>query len=275
MIGGSERIVIETSVAMAGLGHEVTVRLPHPSPERVHRGVRWIGLDAPAERFDLLYSADDHARRDHGDRTLLVVNRSDAPPTTDFDRISFLSHYHAKLLGFAGALAIGGGVDLEDYRKVVPRLPRRVICTSSPDRCPRASQIGRSFDFRHAYKPVQGFQTVQYPRDGLIDLQQSAQALIYPLEPSRPSDFFSMAVLEAMAAGTPVVVSDADSQPEMWSESAIVLPNPVRLSEWVWNVEELLSDAQRWQRYSELGLKRAADLTWGKQAVRYLEALEG
>lgn len=272
-LGGSERIVVEVACAMAALGHEVTVRLPYASEEFVHRKVRWIGLDAPSQTYDCLYAADDFQRRDHADRTALVANRSDPPPATDFDALIFLSQHHARCMGFAGSPSIGGGVDLADYQAVVPRIPRRVICTSSPDRCPRAAQVGRGFDFHHAYKPVPGYQTTMYERPEFILLQQSAQVLIYPLEPSRPSDFFSMAVLEAHAAGTPVIVSDADSQPEMWSDSALILPNPVRLSQWNQAIEDLLGDSQRWQRYSDAGMRRAADLTWDRQAVRYLAAL--
>lgn len=173
-------------------------------------------------------------------------------------------------MGFPGSPAVGGGVDLGDYQAEVARLPRRVICTSSPDRCPRAGQVGRAFDFRHAYKPVPGFDTTMYERKDLINLQQSAQVLVYPLEPRRPSDFFSMAVLESMAAGTPVVVSDADSMVEMWGDSAIVLPNPVRLSQWNQTVEELLGNPAKWAMYSERGRKRASELTWRAQSERYL-----
>lgn len=270
-LGGSERIVVEVACAQAAAGHEVSVRLPYAQQGEVsRRGVRWIGLDAPSEQYDVLFCADDHARRDRGGQTILVCNRSDPPPTTDFDALCFLSQHHARFAGHAGSPSVGGGVDLADYLEEVPRLPNRVICTSSPDRCPRARQIGKGFDFQHAYKPVQGFQTTLYERSGLIHLQQSAQVLIYPLEPSRPSDFFSMAVLESMAAGTPVVVSDADSQPEMWSESAIVLPNPVRLSEWNMAVEELLVNRELWHKFQSLGRMRAADLTWTRQAERYL-----
>lgn len=274
-VGGSERIVIETACAMANLGHEVTVRLPYSADEFVYRGVRWIGLNHASESYDLLLCADDHAKRDHGGREILVVNRSDPPPTTDFDALVFLSAHHARLLGHAGHPFVGGGVDLSDYVDAgLVRVPRRVICTSSPDRCPRAATIGRSFDFKHAYKPVPGYETVMYEREDFIALQQTAQVLIYPLEPSRPSDFFSMAVLESMAAGTPVVVSDADSMPELWSDSAIILPNPVRLSQWYEQVNELLENRTLWERQSQIGRQRALDFTWDKQALKYLAIAE-
>ena len=131
--------------------------------------------------------------------------------------------------------------------------------------------IGRAFDFVHTYKPVPGWKTVEVTRDELIRIQSSALALIYPLAPVRPSDFFSMAVLEAHAAGTPVVVSDADSMADIWSDSAIVLPLPIRHAVWVEEVERLLASPKRWQRYSDLGREKAKCYDWSAVAARYLE----
>ena len=272
-MGGSERIVVYTAIAQAKAGHEVTVRLPWDCEEKVWEGVRWIGKDHAAQRYDCLFCADDFDKSDGADRCALVACRSDAPRHTDFDALIFLSQTHADFCGHSGSPVVGGGVSLADYATPLPRLPQRVICTSSPDRCPRAAVIGRSFDFRHAYKPVQGFTSTEYDRADLIALQLSAQVMAYPLEPTRPSDFFSMAVLEAMAAGTPVVVSDADSMRELWNDAALVLPNPLRLSTWHAAVAELLRDRNLWQHYSDLGRAKAATYTWEKQSQRYLAAL--
>jgi len=274
MMGGSERIICELACALADMGHQVTVRLPYQMPSRVWRNVLWCGLDSASARYDLLFLFDDFQQRDRGDREALVACRSDPPPVTDFDQLIFLSHTHAVHCGHPQRPFVGGGVSLSDYAEPKARLVRRVICTSSPDRCHRAQAIGKFFDFVHTYKPVNDYPSVQLDRPGLIDLQQTAQVLIYPLAPSRPSDFFSMAVLESMAAGTPVVVSDADAMTELWSESAIVIPNPVRLSDWYITVEGLLMDKAQWQTYSDLGLRKAQDLTWDKQALRYLAAVE-
>jgi glycosyltransferase involved in cell wall biosynthesis len=83
-----------------------------------------------------------------------------------------------------------------------------------------------------------------------------------------------MAVLEAMAAGTPVIVSDADAMKELWSDYALILPCPIRMSEWHMAVEDLLADPVRWAQMSERGLLKASDLTWDRQATRYLTAME-
>lgn len=268
-IGGSERIVVQVSEALAAQGHSVTVRLPYDSDERVRRGVRYIGSGAASQRYEVLLCADDYWRRDHGLRTALVACRSDRPVHTNFDELIFLSKHHATLMGHPDRPYVGGGVDLADYAQRKKRIPRRVICTSSPDRCPGAVQIGRPFDFRQSYKPVMGMGE-EMSRADLIDLQQTAMVHVYPLDPRRPSDFFSMSVLESMAAGTPVIVSDADSMPELWGDTALVLPRPIDYLAWYEAVERLLTDRAEWKRLSERGRRKAEVFTWDKQAQRYL-----
>lgn len=269
--GGSERIVVQTAIAQAALGHQVTVRLPWDCKDRIWNGVRWIGHGAAPERFDRLFLADDYSRRDAADRTSLVACRSDPPVHVQFDDLIFLSEHHAAHCGFPGAPAVGGGVDLGEYAVDLPRLPRRVICTSSPDRCRQARTIGSAFDFVHSYKPIPGYPSVELTREELIRLQQTAQAMIYPLDPIRPSDFFSMAVLEAHAAGTPVFVSDADAMPELWGDSAIVLPRPIDLGQWYEQVERLITNPRWWRVWSERGRAKAKHFSWDKIAQRYLD----
>jgi len=79
-----------------------------------------------------------------------------------------------------------------------------------------------------------------------------------------------MATLEAMAAGTPAVVSDADSMPELWDGAAVVLPRPIDLAEWDETVSDLLDNKRRWHKQSRLGQLRAADYDWPKVAARYM-----
>lgn len=164
---------------------------------------------------------------------------------------------------------VGGGVDLADYASPLRRIPSRVICTSSPDRCPAASVIGSAFDFVHTYRPVGGVGH-EYTREEIIDLQKTARVQIYPLDPRRPSDFFSMSVLEALAAGTPVVLSDADAMPELWGDAAIVLPRPIDLGSWYETTDRLLTDRALWKEMSERGRRKAEAFTWDRQALRLL-----
>lgn len=270
-LGGSEAIALNLSRELARIGHRVTLRLPYRSDEFIRDGVRHIGDDAGSENADLIYAFDDFSRKDLG-RAVLVACRSDPPPHTDFSELIFLSAHHAKLMGHPGRPHVGGGVHVSDYLGVDPRVPRRVICTSSPDRCPQAAAIGRAFDFVHTYKPVSGYSTVQVSREELVRIQGTARVLIYPYDPVRESDFFSMAVLESLCAGTPAVISDGESLVEMWGEAAVVLDRPIDLGEWYETVEELLTNKARWGKHSKMGRRLALKYDWSAVALRYLEA---
>lgn len=271
-IGGSEHLVVQLSVALAQAGHAVTVRLPYPSEERVRRGVRFVGHSDRPDRYDLVFAFDDYERRDAGDRRALVVCRSDPPRDTAFDQIIFLSKHHARLMGHPSRPSVGGGVSLDDYEVSLRRIRRRVICTSSPDRCAGAATIGRDFDFVHSYRRVGSYPSVELDRQGLVELQQTAQALIYPYDPTRESDFFSMAVLECMAAGTPAVISDGPSLVELWGDAAIVLPRPIDFGLWSETVERVLTDRALWRDLSDSGRRLAASYQWSAVAERYLQA---
>jgi len=271
MYGGSEHLVTELACELAK-DHDVSVRLPRAEAPRKWRGVYWYGDRTPQPRGDILFSFDDFSPLDTATRTILVACRSDPPPHTDFDRMIFLSLTHARMMGHVDSPSIGGGVRLSEYEEDEARAPRRVICTASPDRCRAAPAIGRGYDFVHSYRSVPGLPpTLELDRPSLVRLQKTARVYIYPLDPVRPSDFFSMATLEAMAAGTPAIVSSADSMAELWDGAAIVLPRPIDLGEWDETVSDLIDNTARWRKQSRLGRLRAADYDWSKVAQRYLK----
>lgn len=273
-LGGTETVVKEIACGIAARGHEVTVRLPYKTEPFVLNGVRWIGLDAPSQRYEALFLCDDFAPRDSGETTCLIAMRSDPPPHSDFDEMFFLSAHHARAMGHPGRPHIGAGVHLSDYATPLPRLPRRVLCTVSPDRAPMARMIGEACgDFLHTYKPVPGFKTVELPRPELIRQQLQAQVFIYPYDPTRESDFFSMAILEAMAAGTPCVIADGESHVELWGDAAIVIPRPTDLSTWYERVTEVMENPAKWRKYSRLGRLKAQGYDWTDIASLYLAAV--
>lgn len=136
-----------------------------------------------------------------------------------------------------------------------------------------AFPIGEMFPgFIATYRSVPGLpKTNELTREDLVRLQRTAMVTIYPLDPVRPSDFFSMAVLESLAAGTPVVVSDADSMRELWGGCTVMLPRPIRIAEWVENIERLLFDRKHWLTYSLAGKMVASQHSWDMVAKRYLQ----
>jgi hypothetical protein len=275
-LGGSETIMVELAASLAMLGHEITVRLPYPLGARdiLHRDVRWVGADAAVGRYDLLFSFDDFEVGDHADRTILVACRSDPPRHRDFDQRIYLSKTHAELVGDPDAPHIGGGVWLDAYADPLPavsRVPRRVIYTSSPDRGGHhAATIGKDFDYVATYRGAN-----ELDRGDLRRLQRTAMVQIHPCDPRRPSEFYGLSILEAMAAGTPCVISDADALPELWSAAAIVLPRPIDYGEWWQQIDELMDDRDLWADASVAGLTVASEYDWLAQAKRYLEAADG
>ena len=124
------------------------------------------------------------------------------------------------------------------------------------------------------YKPVAGLPpSVEMGRSELIELQKTAMVQIYPLDPIRPSDYWSLSVAEAMAAGTPVITTDADAMPEVWSEAARIIPRPVSIGEWIEETERFLIDRKVWQTHSERGKRLVQQYDWTKQAKRYLDVV--
>jgi glycosyltransferase involved in cell wall biosynthesis len=269
-MGGSEWLLYNLAKEFARDGHEVTVRLPRHVPTLLRGGrtVTWTGENETARQFDVLFCFDDFERKDTASRTVLVACRSDPPPHTDFNAMVFLSKTHARLMGYPDAPAIGGGVTLSDYYSPSPRVPRRVIYTSSPDRGGHHAQaIGRDFDFYATYRGAN-----ELFREDLIRVQKTAKVMIHPYDAPRESEFFCMSALECLAAGTPVILSDGPALVELWGDVATILPRPIRYSKWMWVIENLLANKDEWQRQSEAGQAKAVDFAWSRQAARYLAA---
>jgi glycosyltransferase involved in cell wall biosynthesis len=99
----------------------------------------------------------------------------------------------------------------------------------------------------------------------LARAQQSAGLMVYPCDPISPTEGWSISILEAMAAGTPVITTNADALPELWGGHSIQIPLPVDpdlLFEQIfdrfrdpgsssWNWESLAGRAQEFaQQYS-------------------------
>ena len=76
---------------------------------------------------------------------------------------------------------------------------------------------------------------------------------------------FGLTPLEAMACGTPVVVSDRSSLPEVVGDAG-VLVDPADVEGWTEALDRVLTDPDLRGRLRERGLRRAAELTWRRSA---------
>ena len=94
-------------------------------------------------------------------------------------------------------------------------------------------------------------------------LYGAADAFAYP----SLYEGFGLPPLEAMACGTPVLVSDAPCLPEISGEAAMIVP-ATDVSAWSSALIVMLTDAELRIRYIDAGLRRAACYSWDATAER-------
>ena len=81
---------------------------------------------------------------------------------------------------------------------------------------------------------------------------------------------FGLPPLEAMACGTPCVVSNSSSLPEVTGPAALLF-NPTSLESFEDCISRVLSDSDLYETLREEGLKRSALFSWSKAAQETLE----
>ncbi|MBC7293887.1 MAG: glycosyltransferase family 4 protein [Thermoleophilia bacterium] len=80
---------------------------------------------------------------------------------------------------------------------------------------------------------------------------------------------FGLPPLEAMACGTPCVVSNSSSLPEVTGQAALLF-NPTSLESFADCVLRLLSDADLYEKLKQEGLAQAARFSWDRAAAETL-----
>jgi glycosyltransferase involved in cell wall biosynthesis len=115
--------------------------------------------------------------------------------------------------------------------------------------------------------PVNAFAS-ELPTTAMIDLYRAADAFVM----SSLLEGFSSALLEAMAAALPVIVTDSPGCAEFVREddSGLIVPprDPTRLAQ---AMATLLEDARRRSELSARSSQRAARFDWPRVLDRYLE----
>ena len=97
----------------------------------------------------------------------------------------------------------------------------------------------------------------------------SAEFLLFP----SLDEGFGLPVLEAMAAGCPVLTSNTSSMPEV-ADNAAMLINPISVDEIANGIATLISDANLRKKLSILGIERAKLFTWASSARKVLQIIE-
>lgn len=106
-------------------------------------------------------------------------------------------------------------------------------------------------------------------RDMLPTIYTEARVFVYPSH----FEGFGLPVLEAMSCGTPVIVSDVSSLPEIIGTSGLTfLPNDQE--QLVKKINQVLDNDSLIQTLSEQSLQQAAKFSWDKTAKKTLEIFE-
>jgi glycosyltransferase involved in cell wall biosynthesis len=133
-----------------------------------------------------------------------------------------------------------------------------------PERLPLILAGGKGWQYEDIFATVEQYdltREVRFP--GFVPAEElpfwynSAEVLIYP----SIFEGFGLPVLEAMACGTPVVVSDASSLPEIVGTSGLRVP-PRDTAAWTAALHRALTDAGWRQEAVERGLVEAARYRW-------------
>ena len=107
------------------------------------------------------------------------------------------------------------------------------------------------------------------PAEDLSLWYNSAEVFIFP----SVFEGFGLPVLEAMACGTPVIVSDASSLPEVAGEAGQTLP-PHDVDAWTDALEKALRDTNWRAEASQRGLNEARGYNWQSTAQKTLRSYE-
>jgi glycosyltransferase involved in cell wall biosynthesis len=97
-----------------------------------------------------------------------------------------------------------------------------------------------------------------------VNFYRAADVFVYPSF----NETFGLPILEAMACGCPVVTSDTSAMPET-AGGAAVLADPADPASIAQAVIEAAGPGKDHMR--DLGLKRAAEFTWGATAAATLD----
>ncbi len=99
---------------------------------------------------------------------------------------------------------------------------------------------------------------------------QDARLFVFPSF----HESFGFPPLEAMACGTPLIVSNATALPEVCRDAALYV-DPHNIKEIAEKIELLLSNISLQDEYIDKGLKHVKQYTWKKAAKAYLHILKG
>lgn len=136
------------------------------------------------------------------------------------------------------------------------------------ERLPLVIAGGKGWDYDAIFERVERYKLTEsvhfpgfIPIDELALWYNSAEVFIYP----SVYEGFGLPVLEAMACGTPIVIADASSLPEVGGDAALKVP-PLDVDAWVDALKRAFQDADWRIKASQRGIELAQAYSWRETA---------
>ncbi|HYO87353.1 MAG TPA: glycosyltransferase family 1 protein [Candidatus Limnocylindrales bacterium] len=153
-------------------------------------------------------------------------------------------------------------------RKNLVTLIEAYAALPESQRLPLVIAGGKGWEFAPIFDAVERHQlqdAIQFPGfvpfDELALWYNSAETFIYP----SVFEGFGLPVLEAMACGVPVIVSDASSLPEIAANAGLCLP-PLAVGAWTEALRRAVGDDEWRRSAADAGLREASRFTWNETA---------
>jgi glycosyltransferase involved in cell wall biosynthesis len=157
-------------------------------------------------------------------------------------------------------------------RKNLLTLLEAYAALSPEERLPLIIGGGKGWDYDPIFETVARYRlNVQFPgfiaSDELPFWYNCAEAFVFP----SVFEGFGLPVLEAMACGTPVIVSDASSLPEVAGTAGLCVP-PRDVEAWTVALHRAANDDQWRQSACERGYAEASRYSWAETAKQTVES---
>lgn len=161
-------------------------------------------------------------------------------------------------------------------RKNLPTLIEAYAALPRSERLPLILGGGKGWQYEPIFATIERHHlgndirlTGYLPADELPLWYNSAEAFVYP----SVYEGFGLPVLEAMACGTPVIVSDASSLPEVVGEAGALIP-PQDVEGWTEALRRAFHDTLWRDALRQRGLLRAQQFTWDATAAQTIRTYQ-
>ncbi len=222
--------------------------------------------DAPAERVFVVPEAADSRYRPLDRAARMAALRSPTRTKLTPDMIRLISGEFGPFLLFVGTIEPRKNLLLllrayERYRERAGRRAAILVLAGAPG-WQAETEMTRIAALRRAGTIV----WFDRPSDEQLLLLYNAAALL-----AVPSHYegFGLTAIEGMACGTPVLVADRASLPEVVGDAGVLLP-PDDEEAWADALREITEDRARRERLIAAGLERAAAFSWTRAAEETL-----